>query len=346
MGRGVVARERVLRHQEPDQDHVDAAAPARVVHELREDEGPRLVVIGGQSECADDQRHAQDVPPHAHAVQERDDADAEGVEETVEEEDGREEEDRAARSDLEAELQVQPGPEERRRAEVDARRHRHLAQHVEPPREPRPRRRRPRGRQAVRPEVEAGRGRVRRADLGHRQADQQGHQADRRPAPGDHRRAAGVHAEEVQGQASREDRDDREGDRVVRERRHTAGEDLGVPQLGQAFLVRQRQPTGRGVVICHVPSDSLTDCVTCATSWPERGGNATRPRPGRGRGRVVHSDAEGLPVRSAVSRCASSGACRRGGRRSRCRPGGRRGGRTDGRDRRTGSPGGRRGGRG
>ena len=51
--------------------------------------------------------------------------------------------------------------------------------------------------------------------------------------------------EAVQRQAAGQDRDDRERDGVVGERRHAAGEHLRVAELGEAFLVRENGHGGR-----------------------------------------------------------------------------------------------------
>ena len=64
---------RVLRHPQAQQHHVQPAAPARVVDELREHEGRRPVAVGDDRERADDDHDAHDVPPHADAVRQTDD---------------------------------------------------------------------------------------------------------------------------------------------------------------------------------------------------------------------------------------------------------------------------------
>ncbi len=193
-----------------------------------------------------DEQHPEDVPPDADVVQLGHDAHAELVERAVQDQDRGEQQDRVPRPRVEAPLQVEQGVEEERRAEVDARRHRHLAQEVEPAGEPRP------GGGVVlgqlgRPVVQAAGRREAGADFGHGQADQQRHHPDERPAPGDQRGAAGVHPGSVEGQAAGQDRDDRERDGEVREAGHVPAKFLRVAHLVQAALVgADRCGCGRG----------------------------------------------------------------------------------------------------
>jgi hypothetical protein len=68
--RGVVARDRVLRHQEAGEEDVDedavrpAMAPeAAVVDRLAEDVADRAVVVGHDDQDPDDHEDADHVPP-------------------------------------------------------------------------------------------------------------------------------------------------------------------------------------------------------------------------------------------------------------------------------------------
>ena len=67
------------------------------------------------------------------------------------------------------------------------------------------------------PPVDAARCRVGRNELGHGEADDQDEHAKDRPRPGDRDRAAIVEAGAEVGEATSEDRDDRERDRKVGE---------------------------------------------------------------------------------------------------------------------------------
>src|SRR6185312_13451041 len=105
---------------------------------------------------------------------------------------------------------------------------------VEPAGEPAP----GRAPELRRPEVETARRGIRRGDLAHGEGDDDAHGADEQPAPGDGDRAAELERDEVRRQAAREDRDDRERDREVREPAHLAVQDLRVAELvEQAFVV-------------------------------------------------------------------------------------------------------------
>ena len=56
---------------------------ARPVVEVPEDEAGRLVVRGSEGKHADDDQDTEDVPPHTDVVQQRDQPDAELVEQAV-----------------------------------------------------------------------------------------------------------------------------------------------------------------------------------------------------------------------------------------------------------------------
>ncbi len=207
---GVVAGEGVLRQQQPDQHDVQrAGAEPGVVDKMPEDEARRLVMGRLDGQYPDNDQHAEDVPPHADVVQQRDQPDAELVQQAVHQQDDGVDQDRHPVRGAPAPLQGSERVDEERRAEVDARRHCHLAEEVEPAGEPGPGRSVPR-RQLGRPVVQAAGGREAGAHLRHSQADEQGHDADEGPAPDDDGGAAGRHAEAVQGQAAGQDRDDRE----------------------------------------------------------------------------------------------------------------------------------------
>ncbi len=248
--RRVIPGEGVLRHQQADRDDVPPAeVQAAVVEQAGEDVLGRQVMVGREGEHRDDDEHAGYVPPHADVVQPGDQLDAELVQHAMQPEDDREDEDRFPVPEAEAELQVQERVDEERGAEVDPGGHRDLADEVEPAGEPGPGRAVLR-RELGRPVVQAARGRVAGANLGHGQADQQRHHADAEPAPDDDRRAAEIHAEVEQGQAAGQDRDDGERDGEVREARHPPDEFLGVAELVQLFFVAQRR-RGRLIVDRH-----------------------------------------------------------------------------------------------
>ena len=81
--RGVVAREGVLRHQQPDHEDEPGDTERRLVLELREDEGGRGVVARHEEEHHGDGEDAENVPPGAHIGQEGDDPHTEAVDEAV-----------------------------------------------------------------------------------------------------------------------------------------------------------------------------------------------------------------------------------------------------------------------
>ena len=277
--RGVVAGQRVLGVEQADQGHVQrdpqdhqteahVRAEPGVVDRLREhraEVGPGVLV----EQDADDDDHgdADDVPPHRHVVEQRDEPDPEGVQQRVQDEDDGVHRDRALRADRVADRQVEQRRREHREAEVDAGGHGDLADEVEPADEPAPLRRVAAGlgRELRGPVVEAAGGRIARRDLGHAEGDEDHEEADDEPAQGHDRRAARVHREQEQRQAARQDRDDRERDREVGERLHPAPELLGIPQLMKLIGVLGAGTTGR----CgHPPrpSSALPGIATFAPS--------------------------------------------------------------------------------
>ena len=133
---------------------------------------------------------------------------------------------------------------------------------VEPAREPRP----DRAAELVRPPVGAAGGRVGRGHLGHAEGDGQDDQADDRPAPGDGDRAAEVPRLRVGREAPREDRDDRERDREVREPRPTAGQLLLVTELRESLLVPVQSLIGHAHVVLVGSGDSHRPAVTSSSS--------------------------------------------------------------------------------
>ena len=138
--RGVVAGERVLRQQQADQDDVERRRASPV--SLTKCPNTKLAdwwCDGHEGQHADDDQHAEDVPPHADVVQQRDQPDAELVQQAVHEQHDRVDQrpcTQAPRS--KSERQVEERVDEERGAEVDARGHRDLAEEVEPAGEPGP----------------------------------------------------------------------------------------------------------------------------------------------------------------------------------------------------------------
>ena len=252
--RCVVAGEGVLGHQQADREHVEGAVPAGEVDDRGEHEVGRLVVRRVEGEEADDEQYADDVPPDAHVVQQRDQPDAELVQQAVHKQHARVDDDGDPVVGRRAEHQVQPRVDEERRAEVNARGDRDLAEEVEPPGEPRPRRGVVLG-QLGGPVVQAAGGGVAGAHFGHGQADHQGHHADERPAPDDGDRAADDHPVAVQRQAAGEDRNDGERDGEVGESRHAPAQLLGVAHLVEALLVLGHR---RAVIDGHGSSSLVT----------------------------------------------------------------------------------------
>ena len=225
--------------------------PAGEVDDLGEHEMGRLVVRRIERQQAHDEQDADDVPPDADVVQQRDQPDAELVQQAVHEQHAPVDDHGDPVVGGRAEHQVQPGVDEERGAEVDPGRDRDLAQEVEPAGEPGPGRPVAR-RQLGRPVVQPARGREAGADLGHGQPDHQGHHADERPAPDDGDRSAGDHPVAVQRHAAGQDRDDRERHGEVRESGHPPAQFLRVAHLVQALLVigqRSRCPCPRGLLV-------------------------------------------------------------------------------------------------
>ena len=194
-----------------------------------------------------DDQHADDVPPDADVVEQRDQLDAELVHQPVHEQHDHQDQDRHPVRRADPPGQVQERVDEERAAEVDARGDRDLAEEVEPAGEPGPGRA-VRAGQLGRPVVQAARRREAGADLGHGQPDRQREQADDGPAPDDDGGAAGVHAVPVQGQAAGQDRDDRERHGEVREPGHPPHEFLCVAEFVQAALVLARRRGGGNIV--------------------------------------------------------------------------------------------------
>ncbi len=230
VGRGVVAGEGVLRHEQPDHEDEPRHSERRLVLELGEDERCRGVVAGDEEQHHRDGEHPQDVPPGADVRKEGDDPYPEAVEEPMGDEHAGVDGQYPAGGVGEVRRQVQEDGEEGGEPEVDAGGDGDLAQQVEPAREPAP------GGGVVlgqlgRPVVEAAGGRVGRCDLGHAEPDDRRKDADDDPAPHDDHGAAVGHAEVVEGEAPRQNRDDRERHREVGEAAHPPAELLRVAQL-------------------------------------------------------------------------------------------------------------------
>ena len=131
---------------------------------------------------------------------------------------------------------VEEGGHEERAAEVDAGGDGHLAQEVEPAREPAPCRR-VLAAQLGRPVIEsAGRG-IAGADFCHSEAHQGHEDAHDRPADVHDDGAAGVHPIRVEGEAAGKDRNDGERDRKVGERRHPTPKLLRIAHAVEGFYV-------------------------------------------------------------------------------------------------------------
>ena len=216
------------------------ALEAGVVHRLGEDRaevGPRVLVEEDADD--DDDGHADDVPPDGHVVEDRDQPDAERVQQAVEDQHHAVDRDRDRRRHGDPEGQVQERGGEQGETEVDARRDRDLPDEIEPADEPAPLGGAPArlGRELGRPVVEAARGRVARGDLSHAQGDQGHEEPDEEPAEGHDGRTADVHREAEQRQAAGQDRDDRERDGEVGERPHPPAELLGVAELVELLRV-------------------------------------------------------------------------------------------------------------
>ena len=144
---------------------------------------------------------------------------------------------RARRRTVDDEVEPVKGEDrvqERRGAVVDRGGDCDEAEQVEPTREPRP----AHAAEAVRPVVDAARGRVLRSELGHRKPDEEDKEADQRPADRNRNRAAVVPRLSEGREAAAEDADDRERNREVGEPAPTAVELLFVAEGGEPLLVR------------------------------------------------------------------------------------------------------------
>jgi len=215
-------------------------------------------MVGHDDQDDHDDRDAEHVPVRRDRVEERRDADVEDVDQAR-----CEQEERVQRIDrlvvvpaepvvrvlLEREEVVEEHRRERREPVADRRGDGDLADQVEPAGRPAP----ARAAELRRPVVEPARRRERRGDLGHRERDDRGEKPDEQPAPGDRDRAAALEGDVVRGEAPRENRDDREGDREVLEPSHRAEELLGVAEPVQDPLVLGdvRTAACRGRVLAH-----------------------------------------------------------------------------------------------
>jgi hypothetical protein len=155
---------------------------------------------------------------------------------TVDDDDRREQPERALRGDLEPGGEVEERGHGDRAAVVDRGGDRDLAEEVEPADPPGPLPLVPPG-QARGPVVEAPGRRVDRTDLGHGHRDQEHEQPDDHPAGGHDQRATVVHREVVRRDAAGQDRDDRERDCEVAEPRHAPLQLLLVAEFGEAPFV-------------------------------------------------------------------------------------------------------------
>ena len=221
-----------------DGQSLRAVGPAEQRREAR-------VLVGDEHEDEHHDEHPEHVPPHADVVEERDQANAERVQQAVKDQHDGVDLDQDDLGGDDVERHVQEPAEDGGESEVDAGRDRDLAEHVEPSREPRPR-----GsvalRELRRPVVQTAGRRVARAHLAHRERDERDHEADERPPVGRVDRATDRHPEPEQGEAPRQDRDDRERDGEVREPAHPAFELLRVAELVESFDVGLRCPARAG----------------------------------------------------------------------------------------------------
>ena len=257
--RGVEARDRVLGHQEPGEEHVpedDApepggalTTPAGGVDRVREDRAERPVVVRDEQEDDDDYPDTDHVPVGGDRVEHRRHGHLHEVQHERDEQD-----DGVRQVDVLLVVRVvEPVVEERcsedREPVTDSRGDRDLPDEVEPAREPAPA-----GASELRgPVVEAARGRIGGGDLGHRQRDEGAHEPDEEPAPGHRDGTTLTVRDHVRREASREDRDDGERDREVLEPSHRAEELLRVAQSVEGLLVLRRVVAGR-LTSTHVPS--------------------------------------------------------------------------------------------
>ena len=240
VGRGVEAGDRVLGQQEAERQNVEpvhAVAEAAVVDPVAEDEAEALVAVGDEDEDDDDRGDAEHVPPDRDAVDQREHVRSPHVDDRVDRQDQREEEEDLAEDvDFVAEVdpeqvdfvEAEDDVEEGRAGVVDGGQDGDQADQVEPAGEPGP----DRPAEATRPPVDAAGRRVGGDQLGHAEADDQDRDRDQRPADRDRDRAAVVPGLAVGGEATGEDRDDRERDREVGEPTPSPVQRLFVAELG------------------------------------------------------------------------------------------------------------------
>ena len=163
---------------------------------------------------------------------------------------------------------VEPEVHERRHedgeAVADRRSDGHLADEVEPAREPAP----AGTTELRRPVVEAAGRRVGRGDLRHRQRDDRAHQSYEQPSPRHGDRPALAECDVVRGEASRQDRNDREGDREVLKPAHRAEQLLRVAELVEGLLVL-RCLDSRGCGLCAHVLACLLSPLTALFTYSE-----------------------------------------------------------------------------
>ena len=203
--------------------------PCGVVDELGEDERCARVMGREERERDGNDDHADDVPPDTHVREQRDDGDAERVEQAVDYQDAGVDDEHPALRGRVVRDHVQEEREEGCKAEVDASGDCHLAEEVEPPGEPAPCARLVLS-ELRRPVVQTTGSRVGRGDLRHPETDDRCRESDDDPTPDEVDRASVAHTEIEERQAARQYRDDRERDGEVRESAHTSAELLGVSE--------------------------------------------------------------------------------------------------------------------
>ena len=214
------------------------------------------MLIGNDDQDADDDDHANHVPPRRDHVQARRDLDVEQVDHDRREQEGGVEDvrrhvERRAEPVVHvlrvAEPEVEEHLREDREPVADRCGNGDLADQVEPSGRPTPA-----GAAELRgPVVKAARGGVRRSDLGHGERDDRAHEADEQPTPGHRDRTAVLEGDRVRGQAPREDRDDREADSEVSEPSHRAEELLRIAQLVEDLFVLRGVVAGRFWTTAH-----------------------------------------------------------------------------------------------
>ena len=245
VGGGVEARVGVLRHQQPDEEHIDGVGPAVVVLVMEERPRKRLVMVRDERQDDHDDGDADKVPPGADVGQQGDQVDAEGIQQSVGQQNDRKENEGVDRGGRPAPRKVGEGRPGQRGAIVDRRCHRHLTQEVEPADIPGPDRLVLAGKTPG-PEVQAACGRVDGTDLPHRQRHAQDKGPDKRPADRDRDRTPRVHRNAIAGDTAGQNGDDREGDGKIGEPAHSAMQFLLVAELGQpgGILVDNRDCRG------------------------------------------------------------------------------------------------------